>query len=186
MLTREATSRYEANLAPEGLGLVQELANTIGVGPRPDLLKSTDSAARWLASIDALPASVIDEASLERLRQLRTSIRGALGEPGEGPAHSIDLTLRVRLEHGQIAVLREGPDSLEAGIAAALLEGRATGTLSRLKLCAKPECEVVFFDQSKNGAGKWHSPTRCGNAARVRAHRDRMSVRPGSDENSTK
>ncbi|TDT97261.1 putative stress-induced transcription regulator [Streptomyces sp. 846.5] len=185
MLENTATSRYEANPAPDDLALVQELANTIGVGPGADLLASADSAARWLASIGARPASGVDAASLERLRRLRTALRGMLGDHPEGPGQSVDLTLRLRLDDDGIAVLRDGPDLVDAGVTVALLEGRATGALSRLKLCANPDCRVAFFDQSKNGAGKWHSPTRCGNTARVRAHRNRTSSRPDVDGNSS-
>ena len=183
MLEGTATTRYEANPAPGDLALLQDLVNTVSVGPGADLLGSTDSATTWLASIGTGTGAGVDVDSLERLRRLRTALRRLLGD---GPAEHhqpVDLALRLRLDDDGITVPHGGGDFIEAKVAVALLEGRATGALSRLKLCANPDCQVAFFDQSKNGAAKWHSSARCGNAARVRAHRDRTISR--TDTNSS-
>ncbi|MGU3410500.1 CGNR zinc finger domain-containing protein [Microbacterium sp. M1A1_1b] len=182
MLEDVATTRYEANPAPDPLAMVQALANTISVGPGEDLLASADSATRWLASIATARHPVADEASLGRLRSLRAALRVVLGDHPPAPEQPVDLTLRLRLRDGRVTVVDDGVDVVEAGVALALLEGRATGELSRLKLCANPDCRVAFYDHSKNGGGKWHSPTRCGNAARVRAHRSRTAGEPAADQ----
>jgi hypothetical protein len=50
------------------------------------------------------------------------------------------------------------------------------GTWGHLKECASETCSAVFFDRSKNRAGRWCSMSACGNRAKVRAWRDRRRV----------
>ena len=44
----------------------------------------------------------------------------------------------------------------------------------RLRRC--PECQVFFFDDTKNGRKKYCNPTACGNRAKQRAFRRRLSA----------
>jgi hypothetical protein len=177
MTHSSATSRYAANLAPGNLELVQELANTIGVGAHPDLLASTGSGTQWLVSLTGTRPPALDRAALVVLRRMRSAVRRELSEDATdlgGTEGAADLVLRLRFDHEGVTVHHDDADVVNAlggRVAVALIEARATGALSRLKLCANPRCRVAFFDQSRNGGGRWHSSTRCGNAARVRLHR---------------
>lgn len=45
--------------------------------------------------------------------------------------------------------------------------------LDRLKVC--PACGKAFIDQSKTGSRRWCSMSRCGNRAKVAAHRTRQA-----------
>lgn len=47
------------------------------------------------------------------------------------------------------------------------------GQMSRLKLCASPECQGVVADLSKNRSRRY-CPRGCGNRAHVRAYRERQ------------
>lgn len=41
----------------------------------------------------------------------------------------------------------------------------------RVRRCAGGNCELIFFDHSRPNARRWCSMARCGNRAKVRAHR---------------
>jgi predicted RNA-binding Zn ribbon-like protein len=43
----------------------------------------------------------------------------------------------------------------------------------RVRTCANPECERLFYDDSRPGRRRWCSPERCGDQARARAYRAR-------------
>jgi predicted RNA-binding Zn ribbon-like protein len=43
----------------------------------------------------------------------------------------------------------------------------------RVRTCANPDCERLFYDDSRPGQRRWCSPERCGDPARARAYRAR-------------
>ena len=45
----------------------------------------------------------------------------------------------------------------------------------RIRSCAASDCSMVFFDGSRSNNRRWCSMQRCGNRAKVRAHRARWS-----------
>lgn len=48
----------------------------------------------------------------------------------------------------------------------------------RIRECSADDCDYVYLDTSRSGNRRWCSMQRCGNRAKVRAHRARASVRP--------
>jgi predicted RNA-binding Zn ribbon-like protein len=43
--------------------------------------------------------------------------------------------------------------------------------VERVRACAADDCELVFYDESRSNNRRWCSMQRCGNRAKVRAHR---------------
>jgi predicted RNA-binding Zn ribbon-like protein len=43
----------------------------------------------------------------------------------------------------------------------------------RVRECAADDCHLIFFDESRSNNRRWCSMQRCGNRAKVRAHRSR-------------
>ena len=43
----------------------------------------------------------------------------------------------------------------------------------RVRACANPECDRLFYDDSRPGRRRWCRPERCGDQARARAYRER-------------
>ena len=41
----------------------------------------------------------------------------------------------------------------------------------RIRECAAADCDIVFYDESRSNNRRWCSMQRCGNRAKVRAHR---------------
>ena len=50
------------------------------------------------------------------------------------------------------------------------------GEVSRIRQCAADDCALVFVDESRTGSRRWCSMQRCGNRAKVRAHRARAQA----------
>ncbi|MEX5262307.1 CGNR zinc finger domain-containing protein [Kocuria sp. CPCC 205263] len=48
----------------------------------------------------------------------------------------------------------------------------------RVRVCAAPDCDLIFYDGSAGGARRWCSMRHCGNRAKVRAHRARKATSP--------
>ncbi len=47
----------------------------------------------------------------------------------------------------------------------------------RLRQCESPDCQLLFFDDSRPGTRRWCSASRCGDRARARAYRARKASR---------
>jgi predicted RNA-binding Zn ribbon-like protein len=182
-----AGSTARLNLAPAttGLRLAQDLVNTVGYATFdiPDLLVDLGSATAWLDGALAgwsertgIPAASIGlrTPDLEPLRQGRDQLRHWLADGTEFPARTINLTVT------QTAYLPggDGADALLNLVHAELLIARHTGTLKRLKTCANPGCRAAFYDGSVNASRVWHDVKTCGNAANLRASRNRRRSRP--------
>ncbi|MEX5258436.1 CGNR zinc finger domain-containing protein [Kocuria arenosa] len=68
--------------------------------------------------------------------------------------------------------------------ALATIAGNAAAAFSagfiRVRVCAAEDCDLIFYDGSAGGARRWCSMRRCGNRAKVRAHRARKATSPVS------
>lgn len=49
----------------------------------------------------------------------------------------------------------------------------------RIRECSAEDCRLVYLDTSRSANRRWCSMQRCGNRAKVRAHRARLVVRSG-------
>ena len=80
-------------------------------------------------------------------------------------------TLELRADGALTAAPRPG----SAG-AAAILAERVISEFDdldprRLRRCARPECDLIFYDHSRSGTQRWHSERPCGLRERQRRHR---------------
>ena len=186
-----ATERYSLAFAPGGLGFVQDLLNTAAAGrpPGPDLLADLASAQRWLG--DALAtyapfaghearAPTLTRSDLAQLRTLRAEMRSSVaghGQPGGLPLVIVrSAHVAVRLDSsGDVKVEPEGPRirRIAAMLLIEMYRAQLTGDWLRLKMCRNPRCAMSFFDRSRNQSGVWHDARVCGNAANLRASRER-------------
>ncbi|NRD09523.1 CGNR zinc finger domain-containing protein [Rathayibacter agropyri] len=63
-----------------------------------------------------------------------------------------------------------------ATIARQAVELLGSAAAGRLRRCAAPECRMLYLDTSRAGSRRWCSMQRCGNRAKVRAHRERAAA----------
>jgi predicted RNA-binding Zn ribbon-like protein len=98
-----------------------------------------------------------------------------------------DAGQRLRLcrggrEAGGVAWLPDRPDDLDivvwtvARAAARLLESE----VSRLRVCAGPDCGWMFVDRSRNGLRRWCEMQTCGTSAKSRRRAARSAARARS------
>ncbi len=174
----------DLKLAPGDLGLVQAFVNTADLEHGTDELDSPAALAGWLADRGLLSAETeLRREDLERILEAREALRALLAANGGRPAAAEVLDRLDRLAATAPAVVRfprDGKTRFEAGAkgvdgalgrlfaAVAVAMARVEGLWPRLKVCAAPGCRAVFFDGSKNLAGKWCSQRRCGNRAASR------------------
>lgn len=188
--TWPASSRYRLAQAPGGLGMVQDLLNTLSAGkPRKaDLLASLPDAQDWANAVteqwraltgEPTPSVVLDEDGLRELRDYRQAlVDAATTETSDGES-AVLLSGSAALELHSDGVVRLKPRGggshyLVSLLLAAEWRAQAEDTRRRLKVCRNPRCRVAFYDRSRNNSGVWHDVRTCGNAANLRAHRERQ------------
>lgn len=156
-----------------------------------DAIASLAGLAAWLGDRRLVPSGAeASEADLAMGHALRDALRSALrlraaAGSGEADAESLaslntilgGFPLRARFGAGVTPQLvpsaADGVGAGLAAIAAAVTLSAAAGSWSRLKICASPDCGWVFYDESRNGAGRWCSMRSCGNRDKTRAYRQR-------------
>jgi predicted RNA-binding Zn ribbon-like protein len=193
-MTWSATTRYDLQSAPGGLGFVHDLLNTRSAGRprRPDLLADLAPARAWAGEALAswaeetgqdATAVVLDEDDLDPLRDFRVDLHAHV----LGHTAGTDTSAAPAAEHHAGVTLRLGPDgrvrpeprgagwrALASLALIAIADAQAADTWRRLKACRNPRCEAAFFDRSRNNSGAWHDVRVCGNPANLRAYRARQ------------
>lgn len=158
-------------------------------GVSTELLQSPSDLARWLG--ERLPRT--DPSASERELSDALGLRAAIASlalsivRGQRPAASdIDI---VNL----FAAMPDIPPALVGGTRqAGAGQARTSQALSRIareavtmfgdaaaniRECSATDCGLVYLDTSRSGNRRWCSMQRCGNRAKVRAHRARSSAR---------
>ncbi|MEU0569935.1 CGNR zinc finger domain-containing protein [Nonomuraea sp. NPDC005983] len=189
---------------PPGIALLHQFANTEdrrGFTTHGRRLEAHDALAtpadleRWLREHDLLPPGVeVGQAHLTRAHTLRAALRASLrqdadddagadsggsAQGGEGGTVLLDFPFAVRLTagHGADLVVSADPATTAlARIAMAALTATADGTWHRLRMCPAPDCQWVFYDQSRPGRARWCSPRLCGNRMKTQAYRRRSTA----------
>lgn len=152
-LERWITLGVEPGVAPGALERVRALLNTDDRYHGVERLAEAPPA--WRALRDALRAFVVDASPR------------ALDD--EAARH----TLVVRAgDDGPYLAPADADDEAAALLATVLDEHRA-GRLQRLKACANPDCQWVYYDASRNRSGRWCSMGECGDVMKARAYRAR-------------
>ena len=182
------------------LRLVEDFLNTLDVrsfhrrgaeGVGGDALPTPAALSRWLAGQGLVGRSArASTADLRVARSLRSALRDAATHDGldEGTLRRANAALGTMPVHVELA--RDGelrlagsgsavPRAL-AELLAIAVRGSAGGSWWRLRVCAAPDCRWVFYDGSRNGAGRWCSMSSCGNRAKTARYRARRAARATS------
>lgn len=178
----------ETKPAPTSLLLVQAFVNTYEADADSDLLVDPQTARRWLRSCGLLDrATELDDAQLQRIRDLREAIRALLQANAghSGPTRTQHRLLAdvadhavIRLNIGsrQLDLAPDAADPVDAMIMQLLLDIRDAqrdGTWSRLKACSNSDCGWAYYDRSHARNGRWCDMSGCGNRLKNRALRAR-------------
>jgi predicted RNA-binding Zn ribbon-like protein len=158
--------------APGDLETVRELLNTEWI--TNDTRERRDDLEQWLRSRRVPPAE------FRELLALRAELRHVVTRVADADATLNRALPRLRV---QLAV-RKGTISFDhqpgtaAELLVSVLGSIRDGTWHRMKAC--PDCEWVFFDQSRNASKRWcvmqaesRGGRSCGTLAKVREFRRR-------------
>jgi predicted RNA-binding Zn ribbon-like protein len=167
-----------------------DLAHTGGDGPYAvfELLHTPEDLSRWLSVIVELDHIEAAESDLRDVRALRRAIwntaQRAVGgsPPDDGDREAINRAAAgmppapVFEEFGRTAVRRPLTAAQVLSMLARDAVDLFTGPLAgRIRVCAAPDCSLLYVDQSRGANRQWCSMQRCGTLAKVRAHRERLS-----------
>ena len=185
-------ARSEATTSPDDLLRVANL--TLPRKPvgspraRPDPFSSPGALAR------ALGLERVERAQMEHLRAVHAAVvelvdRLLAGQPVASQADRLTQladasSARTRLEPGDGGTLRarlewSDPDPASA-LARRLISDLGTLDIARLRRCARPECDLVFYDTTRSGTRRWHAESPCGVRERQRRHRGQGAPRTGA------
>lgn len=205
-MTWIATTRYGLDVAPDGLALVHDFLNTAAADrPRKaDLLSDTLLATEWMHEalatwaqqwsspvLDDVELGELTERDLIALRRARAGLLESLRtrdfDPdiamrGEGAAVGLaDLEVALEAGFGPDGTVHFKPKGrgwkLVLGpVALEIWRAQDVGVWARLKTCKNDLCRGAFYDRSRNNSGVWHDVRTCGNAANLRASRERRRL----------
>jgi predicted RNA-binding Zn ribbon-like protein len=160
-----------------------------GFGNAPETLSTPTALAGWLwtrypsVEGEATDRELADAQALQRAlaRLIVATARGDLRPPED-----IDVVNLFAATPDIPPVLSGG--SRQAGRARARIGQAlsaitreavtllATANSDRIRSCAAADCDLIFYDDSRSNNRRWCSMQRCGNRAKVRAHRDRSAI----------
>lgn len=81
--------------------------------------------------------------------------------------------LAVTFDGAGASLAPAGSDPTVASLIADVYRAHASGDWLRLKACANPDCQWIYYDSSRNRSGRWCSMNECGEVMKARAYRQR-------------
>jgi hypothetical protein len=133
-----------------------------------------------LLDLPPLPATGADLAAMRPLRATVTRMAyGLAAGIAPTPADVAALNAAAAAPPVVRALLPDGGTTVVEPTAAAALATLARDAVDlfggplreRIRVCAADDCGLLFVDASRPGRRRWCSMERCGNLAKVRAHR---------------
>lgn len=158
----------------------------IGGNPAWERLHAPDDLSSWLH--DRFPVAVGSARSRDLFDAI--SLRDAIGRMAQASAH--DEALRTS-DIDLVNLYAATPDIPPVLAGGSRQAGRSVQTVAqalstiardavdlfdpanhgRIRECSGSDCEIVYLDTSRAATRRWCSMQRCGNRAKVRAHRAR-------------
>ena len=149
-------------------------------------LRQTSDLQRWAADVvgaEGLQASDADLELAVRLQAAIWSVADALIDRRPIPEADREVLNELAAEPSLVPHLLPGPTQEWVGVQGtrSVLSSVARDAIdviggprsARLKRCEGSRCALLFVDTSRSGRRRWCSMERCGNRAKVAAHRRR-------------
>ncbi|WP_053203420.1 CGNR zinc finger domain-containing protein [Jiangella muralis] len=165
-----------------------DITHTGGEGEyaRWEIVHTPGDLARWLGvilSVDGLTAGPADLAAMRPVRAAITDAARSLAVGGSVRASdvaTINAAAAVPPLVPTLGAVGAGVGYAAPTTAAALssiardaIDLFAGPLATRIRVCASETCGLLLVDTSRPGKRRWCSMQRCGNLAKVRAHRGR-------------
>jgi predicted RNA-binding Zn ribbon-like protein len=147
------------------------------------ILPDAAVASAQLAEVVDQPVAATDLADLRRLQRAAAHAADAIlaGETPDcaelnalaaGSTARIELAVTDGIPRQQLIWTATSPP---AALARRLIEELNALEPDRLRRCARPECDLLFYDTTRSRTRRWHAEDPCGWRERQRVHRRRTS-----------
>ena len=149
-------------------------------------LRRTSDLERWavdIAGVAGLPATGDDLELAVRLQAAIRSVSDAIIDRRPVPDRDLEVLNELAAYPCMVPHLLPGPTrawvaiqgvpSLLSSIARDAIDVFGGPRGARLKRCEGSRCSLLYVDTSRSGRRRWCSMDRCGNRAKVAAHRRR-------------
>jgi predicted RNA-binding Zn ribbon-like protein len=144
------------------------------------VLPDPATAARQLAPLGVGPVSAGELPALRRVQRATVQIVEALLHGDTPPLPPLNAlargsTAHIELTAGRGRLHRElawTDGSPASALARRLIEELAVLEPDRLRRCARPECDLVFYDATRSRTRRWHAEDPCGWRERQRHRRN--------------
>jgi predicted RNA-binding Zn ribbon-like protein len=147
------------------------------------ILPDATVAAAQLAEVVDEPVAAADLADLRRLQ--RASVQAADAVLAGEAVDGAEVNALAAASCACIELFMTGgvprrrlvwtDTSLVAALARLLIEELSALEPNRLRRCARPECDLLFYDTTRSRTRRWHAEDPCGWRERQRLHRLRTS-----------
>jgi predicted RNA-binding Zn ribbon-like protein len=172
----------EVLLLLANLGRPRRPAGVAAPFTEPVLPDSAVASAQLATVLDHLVAAA-DLADLRRLQRAAAHAAEAIlaGDAPDGAeinALAAGTSARIELVVTEGALRQRliwTDASPAAALARRLVEELSALDPQRLRRCARPECDLLFYDTTRSRTGRWHAEDPCGWRQRQRVHRARRS-----------
>jgi predicted RNA-binding Zn ribbon-like protein len=178
----DPTANPQALLLLANLGRPRRPSRVAAPYAEPILPDATVASAQ-LGEVVHQPVAAADLADLRRLQ--RASVRAAdeliAGEAldcaevnalAAGSCARVELVVTDGVPRRRLAWT---DTSLAAALARRLIEELNALEPDRLRRCARPACDLLFYDTTRSRTRRWHAEDPCGWRERQRVHRLRTS-----------
>jgi predicted RNA-binding Zn ribbon-like protein len=178
----EPTANPQALLLLANLGRPRRPSGVAAPYAEPILPDATIASAQ-LAEVVDKPVAAADLADLRRLQRASVHAADAIlaGEAldcaevnalAAGSCAHIELSMTDGVSRRQLIWT---DTSLVAALARRLIEELNALEPDRFRRCARPECDLLFYDTTRSRTRRWHAEDPCGWRERQRVHRLRTS-----------
>ena len=126
--------------------------------------RDLDQAQRLRAALRSMAVAHHDREVVEKLTPLRQELE------------MIPVRLTVNDEGAlEVRPAGSGVSGLFGELVVSVLEAEAADQWIRVKVCPVEDCQVAYYDRSKNQSRRWCSMAVCGNRAKTRTYYKRQT-----------
>jgi predicted RNA-binding Zn ribbon-like protein len=174
----EPTTNPQLLLLLANIGRPRRPSGVASPYAEPILPDATVASAQLAGAVDQ-PIATADLPDLRRLQ--RAAVHAAEAILAGQPLDPSELNALAAPSHARIELaVTDGASrrdlvwtdtSLAAALARRVIEELSALERDRLRRCARPECDLLFYDTTRSRTRRWHAEDPCGWRERQRRHR---------------
>jgi predicted RNA-binding Zn ribbon-like protein len=178
----DSSAKPDVLLLLANLGRPRRSSGAAAPYAEPVLPDATGASAQ-LAQVLEQPVAAADLTDLRRVQQAAVRAADAVLAGDAPECSALNALAAGSYARSELRVTDGVPrrqliwtdTRLAAALARRLIEELSELEPDRLRRCARPECDLLFYDTTRSRTRRWHAEDPCGWRERQRAHRRRTS-----------